>query len=409
MRRKPILPGRGPAPVSNDAPELPQQYNVPDPELWYAMTTQVTPPSPAMPRQRNLVQNPHLGGSPPMKCAIIGLGNIGMAVYQDLAAVWPDITGVDINAQRVAYLQKQGVQATTDMNACAHSDVWIICASTGPHMENIFAITDSMAPKKGALISIESTLQVNTMQELARRFNARGYRPGEDIFLVHTPHRIMFGSNTSTLSMPRVIGGVTNQCLEAGTRFYESLHATLLPVPDVRLAELAKLVENSSRYVEIAFAEAIANYCTSKNLDFLLLRNAVNSKGNVTLRNVDYGIGGECLPKDIAFLQAECHSPLFSGAMATDKNYRKNLLRRVLRLGRRVLIRGVGYKPGLGDMAYSRGVELARRLTAQGCAVDIADELISSAALRQAGLHPADTSDDTGNYDVVVERGRLIT
>lgn len=341
-----------------------------------------------------------------MYCAVIGLGNIGSAVYNDLAQILPNVIGVDISEQRVAYLQQKGVRATTELSACAAADVFIICASTGAKMENIYSIAASLSPKSGALICVESTLLVNTMNSLAQHFINRGYIPGENIHLVHAPHRIMIGHDLSTIAIPRVVGGITERCLQMGVEFYTQLGTCVVPVPDICLAELSKLVENSLRYVEVAFAEALASYCAANNLDFHLLRQAVNSKGNVHLKNVDYGIGGECLPKDILFLQAACPAPILMGAQATDEQYRDDLRQHILSKGRRVLIRGVGYKPGSSDISHSHAINLALALHQADCEVSVCDPLVNPLDILQAGLTPAYQS-DTSEYDIIVERGHI--
>lgn len=101
--------------------------------------------------------------------------------------------------------------------------------------------------------------------------------------------------------------------MEKGHLFYDPLVPRLVEVSDVRVAELSKVVENVKRYVDIAFAQELYIFCRDQGLNFEELRQAVNSKNNVEILGTDWGIGGECLPKDMKFLQRVCHSVLLDG------------------------------------------------------------------------------------------------
>lgn len=336
-----------------------------------------------------------------MRCAIVGMGNIGLALYRDLETRVGYLIGVDVDRNRVQQLRELGLAATHSLECCEDIDVWIITSSTGPDMETIYSIAEHICPKRGALVSIESTLKPGTMNEVGQIFASRGYVPGEQAFLVHIPHRIMFGEHTSTLCMPRVIAGLTRECLARGVRFYEPLVESLITVGDVRVAELSKLVENAKRYVDIAFAEAIAEYCIDQDLSFTELREAVNSKQNVHLCYTDYGIGGECLPKDIGFLLKLTESPLLEVARAEDRAYRTRLLNRIIRSGKTVLVRGLSYKPGVPDISNSPGVDLARQLERAGMVVYVEEPQVQAHVLESIGLRPCYGCE----YDIVVERG----
>ena len=342
------------------------------------------------------------------RCTIIGMGHIGTALYDDLDGRVDSLNGLDTNRERVKALRGQGYRVSTDHAGCEGTDTWIVTASTGFDMSNMLAIARSFVPAPGALISVESTVTVGTMARLAAYYLREGITPGSDVYLVHAPHRVMFGQDRSTLSMPRVIGGVTPECLARGMSFYSRLGASLVPVQDIRIAELSKLVENSLRHMNIAFAEAIAVACAQAGMDFAALRSAVNTKGNVLLMDVDYGIGGECLPKDIRLLQRFAGSPLFESAIRADRDYQRTLLDRALRAGKKVLIRGITYKPGVPDVEYSPGLELALALKGAGSSVEVYDPLVPRAEVSRLGLVPADAPFDTQSYDIIIERGRIV-
>jgi len=342
------------------------------------------------------------------RCTIIGMGHIGTALYFDLDGRVESLTGLDTDPGRVETLRAQGRRATSDYADCEGTDTWIITSSTGRDMRNVFAIAQSFTPAPGALISVESTLAVGTMARLAAYYRSKGIEPGSGVFLVHAPHRIMFGKDSSTLSMPRVIGGVTPECLARGVRFYSALGATLVPVGDVRVAELAKLVENSLRHVNIAFAEATAMACRAAGLDFGALCAAVNTKDNVHLMDVDYGIGGECLPKDIELLQGFARSPLLGSAEVVDREYRRRLFAGVMHSGGNILVRGITYKAGVADTSHSPGLDLVRALDDAGATVEVYDPLVPPTEISRMGLVPSGQPFDPARYSTVVERGKII-
>jgi UDP-N-acetyl-D-glucosamine dehydrogenase len=312
-----------------------------------------------------------------------------------------DAVGVDISAARVAELQALQINDVYTTPAMAGDvDVWIMTTSTGPGLQYLFDAAASISPKPGALVSVESTLPVGAMTQLAAHFAGRGYAVGSDLFLAHVPHRILFGVEQSVFEAARVVAGVTPACRAKALAFYAPLVSALYPVSDVRVAELAKIIENALRFVDIAFAEEVFRYCQVHGIDFGELRAAVNTKANVHLLDVDYGIGGECLPKDIRFLQEALVSPLLMGAMAAEEHYR-SFLQGLAEGHERILVKGLTFKPGHPDTRFSMAVALARALQARGKRVYVFDPLIGRAAVEALGF---EWGEPDGAYDLVYER-----
>ncbi|MBX6394263.1 MAG: nucleotide sugar dehydrogenase [Alicyclobacillaceae bacterium] len=324
-----------------------------------------------------------------MNICIVGAGYIGQHVFHHLRTVRPSDTliAVDLDPDKVAALRRQGWSADTAYPEGDTIDVWILCVSTGPELAWLFRALDSITPKPGALVSIESTIPVGTTRTVADRFRNRGLRPGETFHLVHIPHRVLFGVDEDATKTTRIIGGLTAECLEAGVRFYTASAVPLHPVSRPEIAELSKLVENTARYVEIAFAESVKEACDRNGLDFDELRRAVNTKGNVRLADVDYGIGGECLPKDLAFLQSWLHAPLLAAASETDDRYRRHLLA-IAEGVQTACLEGLTYKPGVRSLQGSRAVELGQKLAARGTAVYARDPLLTPDEIAALGFQP---------------------
>ena len=321
-----------------------------------------------------------------MRIAVIGLGRIGGQILRELGPRFPETIGVDLDPEKVELMRVEGLIATTRYEEAAGCDVYLVAVSTGPRMERVLAAANKMEPANGALVSIESTLVPGTMARLASAFRERGLVPGQDLYLIHTPHRILFGDEKSIFGQPRVMGGITPACVEHGLAFYRQLVPEVMAGSDVRLVELTKVVENTLRHMEISCAEALALYCQEAGLDFDELREMVSTKGNVRLLKAEYGIGGECLPKDISFLFETTGCRLLADAMAVDEEYRNWLFRAAK--APRVLVRGLTFKPGWRDLEYSRAVELVERLRHAGCEVFVEDPLYTAEELEAEGFRP---------------------
>lgn len=321
-----------------------------------------------------------------MRIAVIGLGRIGGQILRELSSVFEAPLGLDLDPERAAALRREGLRTTTDYQEITGYDVYLVAVSTGPRMEKLYAAAAALVPAAGALVSVESTVTPGTMERLARDFSARGLEPGRDLHLVHTPHRILFGHESSIFGQPRVMGGITPACLARGVEFYRPLVPEIHTVAEIRLAELTKIVENSLRYVEIACAEALALHCREAGLDFEELRRLVATKGNVRLLKAEYGIGGECLTKDAVFLHEATGCRLLADALAIDEEYRHELFREAR--APRVLVKGLTFKPGWKDLGHSRAMELVSRLQAAGCQVWVEDPLYAPEELAALGLQP---------------------
>lgn len=341
-----------------------------------------------------------------MKICVVGLGNIGFNLFTYLEQKFPGtVIGVDVDKNKVNELRHQGHRVTADYRALTGIDVWLMAPSTGSQGQNLFSALEQMIIMPGSLISIESTLPPGTMVRIREFLEKKGFKLGEDLFLIHVPHRVMFGVDKTVCDTPRVIGAFTKACLEKGRHFYAPLVPLLIEVSDVRVAELSKVVENVKRYVDVAFAQEIYGYCISEGINFNDLGRAVNSKTNVELLGTDWGIGGECLPKDMNFLRSVCPSALLKGAEQADQDYRDRIVKQV-GSGKNVLVRGLSYKTGVKDLKHSRAVDLVRALEAAGNTVWVEDPLFSSEELKDAGFNCIDeyVSKEQSEEWVILER-----
>lgn len=264
------------------------------------------------------------------KVCVAGLGQVGLPTASYVAEKGIRIVGYDIDKGKVKLAEGSGLQATSDWSEVPPSDAYIICVSTSwtnghPDFSALEAIADRIQEhhRKGMLVSVESTVLPGALRKIFLP------RLGTSDGLVHVPHRYWIGDpQHHGVRQVRVMGALDPSSLAAGRSFYETrLDIPLEIVDSLEVAEMSKIVENSHRFVQIAFAEEIRMICETSKLDFEALRRACNSKWNVDILEARDGIGGHCLPKDIEYLRhmAGVSNNLLSGAASADKAYRDSM------------------------------------------------------------------------------------
>jgi UDP-N-acetyl-D-mannosaminuronic acid dehydrogenase len=294
------------------------------------------------------------------KVLVIGLGQLGLPVAEYIKQRGGfDVYGYDISSKAMDRAQTTaGIKKATNFS---DFDVYILCISThkpddmfSPQIDGLLSIVDKISKeaKNGALVSIESTIPKGTSKKVFEMLNHR-------LHVAHVPHRwYALEEQEHGVNQVRVIGGVCDCCLKIAMYFYDgrsgnmnnsssftttttsttttttdekrskakSLGIPMHPVSDIEVAELAKIVENAHRYLQIAFAEDLYIYCQANNISFPELRDAVNTKWNVHILEPREGIGGHCLPKDTKmFLQSSksIKSKILQAAIEVDQDYRR--------------------------------------------------------------------------------------
>ena len=278
------------------------------------------------------------------KVLIIGLGQIGFAVASYIKKQEEyDVYGYDITpAARDRAELKIGIKNAADFIGF---DIYMVCISTHnrddmftPDTSGLITVANKLSQEgnEGALVVIESTVTQGTSKQFCESV-------GHKLHVVHAPHR-WYGveENDHGVNQPRVIGGVHDCCLKLGMEFfsgtdsvngnpktYNGLGVPMMPLSKIELAELTKIIENSHRYLQIAFAEELFLYCKASSVDFWELREALNTKWNVNILEPREGIGGHCLPKDTKmFLNSSnlVRSKIISAAIEADEEYKRSIL-----------------------------------------------------------------------------------
>lgn len=263
-----------------------------------------------------------------MKVAIIGMGEIGSNTLEKMYDIAKkrkykmEFYCVDIVPKVLQRLRRQykGEEITTfTKNIPTDADVYIVSVYTNEQVMTVVEkITDLV--EHVPLVVIESTIDFKTADRL------RKYSLQAEIVLF--PHRFNPGDpEHAVFNLNRTIGGTDKYALNRAVKFYKKFMSEkrIIQVPYF-IASLSKPLENAYRYIEIAIAEDWKMECDRLGIPFDEMRDAINTKWNIDLKEARDGIGGKCLPKDIEMMSKFfTQSKLIKTAMDVDKRYRENL------------------------------------------------------------------------------------
>ncbi|HEX6560691.1 MAG TPA: hypothetical protein VF016_01565 [Nitrososphaera sp.] len=266
------------------------------------------------------------------KVLVIGLGQIGYSNAEYMTMKGLTVDGYDISEKAVRRALDDQIIRKKATNFAGY-DNYVICISTHqpndmfqPYLDGLFEIARQLSyeGKQGALVGIDSTITRGTSEKIKEIL-------GHRLHVVHVPHRF-YGpeKHNHGVNQTRVIGGCEPCCIDKARQFYgDLLDISLHPVESIDVAELCKIVENSYRFMEIAFAEELKMFCDRSGVDFADLRSAINTKWNIKVLEPREGIGGHCLPKDSQmFLNLSknlLETSIIDAAKKVDDEYRSHI------------------------------------------------------------------------------------
>jgi nucleotide sugar dehydrogenase len=268
---------------------------------------------------------------------IIGLGQMGYSNAEYMTMRGLQVDGFDTSNKAVDRAIADGVIAKK-ATSFEDYDYYIICISTHrpdnisvPYLGGIFDVAYKLSEegKAGALVGIDSTITRGTSRKIVDLLRHR-------LHVVHVPHRFYINDKYDHgIRQTRILGGCNTCCMEKATEFYgEVLDIPLHPVSSIEVAELTKIIENSYRFIEIAFAEELKMFTDRSGLDFQELRTAINTKWNIKILEAKDGIGGDSLPKDSQMFLSLEKNVLDSGIIETakkiDEEYRRHIDQRLM-------------------------------------------------------------------------------
>jgi nucleotide sugar dehydrogenase len=336
---------------------------------------------------------------------VVGLGYVGLPLVAEAVRSGLSVAGLDVaegrvetlNAGRtviddlsdadVAALLDRGFRATTDPGVLGTAGAVVVCVPTplsedgGPDLGAVTGSTRTIAAhlRPGTLVVLESTTYPGTTEEVVLPIlEGTGLRVGEDFHLAYSPERIDPGNATYGLrNTPKVVGGHTQACGDAAVAFYGKLVDTVVRAKGTREAEMAKLLENTYRHINIALVNEMAVFCDELGVD---LWDAIGLAATKPFGFQAFypgpGVGGHCIPIDPNYLSYKVRTlgyPFRFVELAQEINARMPayVAARVQRLlnshrkpvnGSKVLLLGVTYKPDIADERESPARPLARRL-----------------------------------------------
>jgi UDP-N-acetyl-D-glucosamine dehydrogenase len=342
------------------------------------------------------------------RVGIVGLGYAGLPLAMAFAEAGFDVVGIDLSAERVdavgagrSYLvdvpaeRYKGVEgkltATTDYTAVSTLDALTICVPTPlsktrtPDLSYVVAAAESVAEQlsPGQLVILQSTTYPGTTEQVIRPILERtGAVVGTDVFLGYAPERVDPGNkNWDVHTTPKLVGGVSEECLRRTKALYETIVDTVVPVSSPMVAETAKLHENTFRAVNIALANEMAVMCDRLGISVWEVIEAADTKPFGFLAHwPGPGLGGDCIPVVPHFLawrlreygysaqlidaahEVNSHMPNFVLQKVGDA---LNDVGRPIK-GSRILLLGVSYKADVADMRESPSLEVFKRLVARG-------------------------------------------
>ena len=399
---------------------------------------------------------------------VVGLGYVGLPLAIRAAQVGHRVIGYDVDENRVkllaageSYIEdvpsadlQQALdngqfQPSTDGRACAGFDIAVVAAPTPlrdglPDLTYLEDASRTLARylRPGATVVIESTSYPGTTQETVQPLleEGSGLLAGRDFHLGFSPERIDPGNVTWTLvSTPKIVSGIDADSLRVIKEFYDTIVDRTVPVSSPREAELAKLVENTFRHVNIAMVNELAMYAHDLGINVWESIEAASTKpfGFMPF-TPGPGVGGHCLPIDPSYLNWRVERALGKSfrfvELADDINRHMpdyvahrlmlafNERGRAVR-GARILLLGLAYKKNTGDARESPAVRVAQLLGAMGADLRAADphvvegtavdNLVTRVELTPGELADADvvlllTDHDAFDYDQVVQHASFV-
>lgn len=347
---------------------------------------------------------------------ILGMGYVGQPLALRYSGIGFKVLGFDIDAAKVDELNNgrsgiehiddaaiaaanaAGMECTTDFSRASEADALILCVPTPlnkyrePDLSYVITTTESVMPylRAGHVLSLESTTYPGTTEEeLLPRMEARGLTVGKDVFLVYSPEREDPGNaHFTTNTIPKVVGGHTQACLEVGKALYGPAIDRIVPVSSTKAAEMTKLLENIHRAVNIGLVNEMKIVADRMGIDIFEVIDAAATKPfGFTPYYPGPGLGGHCIPIDPFYLTWKAreyglHTRFIElsgeinrampeyvvGKLMKALNDRQKSLK-----GSRIMVLGIAYKKNVDDMRESPSVEIMELLRDAGADLQYSD------------------------------------
>ncbi|MET0850793.1 MAG: nucleotide sugar dehydrogenase [Candidatus Rokuibacteriota bacterium] len=373
------------------------------------------------------------------RVTIVGMGYVGLSLAVELAKAGLVVRGIDLDLERVSRLN-QGesylvdvstetlaplvragtLTGTTSFDEVGDADAIVICVPTPlrkskePDISFILSAVDSLVPRlrPGQLMVLESTTYPGTTEEVVLpRLEALGRTIGTDFFLAFSPERVDPGNRRfTTANIPKVVGGVTKACTDIAAALYRHVTSSVFLASSPRVAETAKLLENTFRSVNIALANELAFACRKIGVDpWEVIDAAATKPFGFMPFYPGPGIGGHCIPVDPLYLSWKVRLTGYEAQfIALADQINRAMPAHVLTLvgdalndrgrsvrGASVLVLGVTYKPDVNDIRESPALEIVEALLQKGARVSYADPYVPQVTLEGRKMTAVEVSPES--------------
>jgi len=377
-----------------------------------------------------------------LNVGIVGLGYVGLPLAVAFAQEGDQVIGLDLDPAKVASLNRGEsyiedvdseeltrlgglIEATGSVTDLARCDAVIICVPTPltgsrePDLSYLEGAARMLAGvlREGQVVILESTTYPGTTRDLlANALESSGLKAGTDFHLAFSPERIDPGRTDFTVrTTPKLVGGLTPESTEAAKAVYERICDRVIPLSGPEAAELSKLLENIFRSVNIALVNELAQLCDRLGVDVWEVIDAAATKPFGFMRfEPGPGMGGHCLPVDPFYLAFKAREHDFypefielAGKINQSQPlFCVNRVERVLNEngkpvnGTKILILGVSYKAGVGDVRESPAIKILRLLGELGAELSYHDPHVPR--LVESGLENSDLDEALGQADLTV-------
>ncbi|MFC4335029.1 nucleotide sugar dehydrogenase [Salininema proteolyticum] len=352
---------------------------------------------------------------------VVGLGYVGLPLVQASVRAGLSVTGFDLSERVVdglnagvshiddlsdgdiAEVRAGDFSATSDPAVLSRARAIVVCVPTplsetgGPDLAAVTGATGTIADRlrAGTLVVLESTTYPGTTEEVVQPLLEKsGLTAGEDFHLAFSPERVDPGNPTwGIVNTPKVVGGITPECTEAAVAFYSRFIDTVHPASSPKEAEMAKLLENTYRHVNIALVNEMAVFCNELGIDLWETIDLAKTKPfGYQAFYPGPGVGGHCIPIDPNYLSYKVRTlgyPFRFVELAGEINNRmpEYVVSRAMELlnrdrkalaGSKVVLLGVTYKPDIADQRETPATAVARKLIAAGADLAFHDPYVES-------------------------------
>jgi len=375
---------------------------------------------------------------------VIGLGYVGLPLAVTMVARGLPVVGFDVSEQRIADLASgrspiedvadaeladaiaNGLRLTADPDELAAADALFLCVPSplGRHREpdlsfiTAAAATVERVVRPGMLISLESTTYPGTTDDILVPAATRGGLVlDQDVYVAFSPERVNPGAEMKTGQIPKVVGGVSDISTLVARAAYERVVDSVYPVRSAKTAEMAKLLENTYRAVNIGLINEMAQLAHELDIDIWEVIDAASSKPfGFQPFFPGPGVGGHCIPLDPQFLAWRAREANFATRfidLAEQVNtrmpfYTADRVAAALNdfglpvFGTAILGVGIAYKPDVGDDRESASIEVLRVLEGRGAQIAVLDPVVGSERIASHGFRPVAPGEQIEGFAIAV-------